>query len=749
MPALRKAATLSLLFMLCVACGDEDPVAEIHARHAVAAYAETLDPLRELLKERPQDPELNYLYGVALARTGQPGLAIWALRRARESEKWADEAGLELAADALAARNYRVAEEAATEVLERKPDDLEALRIRAEARLEDKQDVEGALADFDRILALAPEDFGARMSRFATLLALERAEDAEAALDDLEKHAIEDGVPEGERAQLCAARAVFAGERREIEKATEGFEACLSEFPTVHFVIEEAVRFFDESGQTSRATEVLQAALELAPESTSYRRQLAERLRTQDRSAEARDLLLEGTRLASEQAVADSWTALAEHHANLDELPEAVDAFEHAAALVGPLSQQQILAYADLLAAAEMNERALEVAKDLEADSYRQLIRARVLLNEHRPSEALALYQDALKLWPDNAIARYYAARAAEQAGDFEASVEQYRQSIRADTAATDAGLRLARMLVAEGDAEEALSALSQHLKTHPGDPDGTLFAIELAGRGGDRNQALLLYSQVPPSSLRALAAAKLAAATAVRDGPAAAVAFLRADRLLDFTDSRDVEALRSFVVHSLKTAGAASARKALEAASSLRPDDSKLLEIRGLVLENGGKLDEAEAAYRRALEIDPNNPHAVDSLGRLTAESGRSEEALSLLCDSPVKRVPAELEPSLRCSEQLLALGRPAKAIEALESALREFPWSAPVAMTLARLYLDQKDPDSAERLARRAVRFGGGRKANELLEAIQKEGQVGRAAGDRASHSGQPAPGDPAPGL
>jgi hypothetical protein len=65
--ALRKAAALSLLFVLCAACGEDDPVAEIRARHAEAAYAETLDPLRELLKERPQDPELNYLYGVALA----------------------------------------------------------------------------------------------------------------------------------------------------------------------------------------------------------------------------------------------------------------------------------------------------------------------------------------------------------------------------------------------------------------------------------------------------------------------------------------------------------------------------------------------------------------------------------------------------------------------------------------------------------------------------------------------------------
>lgn len=725
MPVHHQIVATILMFVLFAGCGDRDPVAEIRARHAQAAYAETLAPLRNLLEERPEDPELNYLYGVALARTGQSGLSIWALRKASEAEAWAVPAGLELAMGALAVRSYRIAEEAATEVLAREADNLRALRIRGEAKLEDKQDLTGALADFDRILEFAPADFGIHMSRFATLLALERADDAQDALAELESLALEENAPLGERARLCVARAVFAKERKELERANEVFEECLESYPTFPVVLEEAIRFFDERGQGSRATEALQAALQLTPEATPYRRQLANRLRIQGNGSEAEDLLLEGTRLASMQAVTDSWTALAEHYATLDELPKAVDAFERAAALVGPLPQQQVLAYADLLAAAEMNERALEVAKGLDSESYRQLIRARVLLNEQRPREALELYRHALELWPNNAVARYYAARAAEQIGDFEASVEQYRQSIRADVSATDAALRLAHILAAEGESEAARSALSQHLRERPGDPDGTLLAIDLARASGDTNQVRLLYSQLAPSPLRARAASKLAADTAARAGARAAVALLLGDPLLDFTITRDVEGLRSLVVYSIKAGDTASVRRALEAAEANRPEDPNLFEIRGLLLAGEGKaLDEVETAYRRALDIDPGNPHALRSLGKLLAATGRPEESISLLCDRAIARVPSEPEPSLRCSEQLVAAGRYPEAVVKLEAALRESPWSAPVALALARIHWNQQDPTRAGKLASHAVRFGGGREARDLLETINEGG-------------------------
>ena len=51
--------------------------------------------------------------------------------------------------------------------------------------------------------------------------------------------------------------------------------------------------------------------------------------------------------------------------------------------------QQTILAYADVMAMAGLDERALEVAEGLEEKIYRDLVHGRVLLNQHKPEEAL------------------------------------------------------------------------------------------------------------------------------------------------------------------------------------------------------------------------------------------------------------------------------------------------------------------------------------------------------------------------
>ena len=725
MRAHSPIVAIFLFLSVCSGCGEADPVAEIRAQQERAHYGATLEPLRALLQQRPDDPELHFLYGVALARTGQPGLAIWSLRRAQEDELWAVAAGLELAADAFAARSYRAAEEAATAVLTLEPDNLEALRLRGEARLEDKADLEGALADFEEILVHEPVNFAAQLSRFATLLILERAEDAQASLAELEKLAAEEHADKSALASLCVARAIFAKERKEIATADQNFETCLDQHPIAPLVVDEAAKFYDEQGRSERAIEIFRVALDKAPEATAYRSELARRLRNQGRVSDAEKLLREGTQVESKRAAAEAWSVLAEHHLSLDELPEAVEAVERAAALTGAPSQQELLAYADLLAAAEMNERALEVAQDLEQKSYQQLVRARVLLNERRPREALELYKKALELWPNNAVARYYAARAAEQIGDFEAAVEQYRQSIRAGAQATDAALRLAQLRAAEGDARAADSALAQHLRAHPGEPEATLLAIELARRANDQKRLRYFYSQLRPSPLRARAAAMAADATAAKGGPRAAIAVLRGDPRLDFTSPRDVEALRSLVAHLLEAGDTGSARAALGAALAARPDDSRLHEIRGRLLEHeGGRKDEVEAAYRRALELDPGSPHALEALGRMAASSGRLEEALSLLCDRAVGKVPSEPAPSLRCAARLVVAGRHSEAEARLEALLREVPWSSEAALALARLHWDRQAGASAIELAQRAVRFSGGPEARSFLEQIRQGG-------------------------
>ena len=90
-------------------------------------------------------------------------------------------------------------------IIERNPEDIQAL-LRAPTRASSRRDYEGALADADRVLELDPEDDEALMPRTVALLALERVDEAHAAIDDLEALYRDESLGLHGSAALCVAR---------------------------------------------------------------------------------------------------------------------------------------------------------------------------------------------------------------------------------------------------------------------------------------------------------------------------------------------------------------------------------------------------------------------------------------------------------------------------------------------------------------------------------------------------------------
>ena len=70
------AATALALLLAQPGCAPRDPLAEVRSQQNAGDFAGSLEPLRKLLEQKPDDPELHYLHGVALLRSGQPSLAI-------------------------------------------------------------------------------------------------------------------------------------------------------------------------------------------------------------------------------------------------------------------------------------------------------------------------------------------------------------------------------------------------------------------------------------------------------------------------------------------------------------------------------------------------------------------------------------------------------------------------------------------------------------------------------------------------
>ncbi|MEZ4331552.1 MAG: tetratricopeptide repeat protein [Myxococcota bacterium] len=677
-------------------------------------YEASIEPIRTQLASTPESGELQYLLGVALRRTGAPSLAIWPLLKAIEFEDWYWPAATELVASAMSSENYDLAFRITSEMIERDASRFDAWLLRAEARIARRGGYDEALADVAEALSLRPDSYAARVTQGSILLLLERPDEAGALIDALEGRA---DSTEPERAKLCVVKASLLEESGGLDAARLRLDACLATFPGDPLVVQTAVSMLERWGEDTRAREVLSRAIELAPESLPYRVALAARLRAIGRPTEGEALLQavarDGETAAQRQA---AWVALGDHHLALDRYGEAARAVGHALELTPDPGEAERLAYADLLAMAGEHEAARRAAARLERLEYRALIEARILLREEHPEHALEKLDAVLKIWPNNAALRYYAARAAEQTGDLRRAIGEYRASIRADAGFTDAGLRLARIHLARHEHQPAIRAAYHHLNTHPGNAQAALIIAEgLLGKDEPIPEELkgLLWSDDARPDWLALQTDHWKS----RRGPASAIEFLERLRSeLRVGQADDGDALRALIALLLETGRVKAARRAwTDAKDALQPPVRYALE--GAILRAEGHVEAARAALSEAVRLDPADQTALAALAEVWLELDRPDQAVSCL-DRAARASATPWRWTRRASIILSERGQLDAARERLDASLREHPHDAASTLLLAKICLRAPTcRDRVPELARRAAVLGRGREARALI--------------------------------
>src|SRR5262245_58816588 len=78
------------------------------------------------------------------------------------------------------------------------------------------------------------------------------------------------------------------------------------------------------------------------------------------------------------------------------------------------------------------------------------------------------------------------------------------------------------------------------------------------------------------------------------------------------------------------------------------------------------GRLDQAEAAYRRALLLAPDHPAIVHNLGVVAAAKGRHREAIAHF-DAAIAAEPRYAAAHYNRASSLQALGQPRDALQSL----------------------------------------------------------------------------------
>jgi tetratricopeptide (TPR) repeat protein len=722
----------SALLVLIAGCDRTPSIEEIREIQAEGRYAETIEPLRVRLESSPDDPETHLLYGTALARTGASRVALWSLRKAAETEAFTVPATLELAGAHSRSSNWSDAIAAAEAVIEIEPDNLAAHMLRGEAILSEAVNPEGALEDFEFVLDADPTNLIALNSRASVLLMTGRIDEAAEAIDQLETLTRENPTDLAGQAGLCAAQAVLRQERGELEEAEKRFDECLEQFPAHGGIIDAAITFFDGKGDRARSNALLEKALELAPESISYRRTLALRAENEGDSARALAILRAGLDTENRELRTAVWTDVANYHLDRDELPEAIAAFEEALALVEDPPEMAILTHADLLARAGRHDDARRVAKSLDNESFVGLIEARIALDQGNPKEALERLDAVFPVWPNNAGARYYAARAAEQLGDFRRAIDEYRQAIRSAPEQTEAGLRLAKLFLAAGMSEDAWNNAGQYINVHRQDPEGARVLVAAASTD---TQATLhrLLAQIRGTELWPAAVAARARIVALQRGPEAALVALEElpDSTPDLTSPANGEILREKVLLLQAAKRGPEAEKAVEAALAAHPDHAIFLEAHAALLEaKGGDPAAVRAAYEAVVARDPRSWRALEGIGRALERAGEIPAALEMY-DRAAKTYPESPEAGRRAAKLAAQAGDEKDAEHRWLELLKEHPWDAEASRSLAAYRSERGVNDEATLdYAERGVMFGGGKPAEAvLLRVHEARGEVDRA--------------------
>lgn len=705
-------------------CKQEDPLAVVRKQMAAGDFEGSVEPLRELLAKQPDDAELNFLYGKALSAT-QPSLAVWSLRKAMDDPEWIVPAGTQLAYLMLVGEDLNEAVKITSRVLEHDPENTRVLMMRAKAYAHSKRHPDLAIADAKRMLEIDPDALQAYEPMILALIDQNKIDEATKILEDVGKRLVEQDKDETVLAWHCATLATFEEAIGKLANAKATWNRCLEAHPTDPDVVTTATKFFDAQGERGRSLEILRAASAAQPDSRPFRNAVANRLSAAGDVAAAEALLREPTQSKDPNVAISAWLDLAKFLQRFDRYGDAADAYAKAVAALDGLNapdQGLNFEYADALILAERLDEAQKVGEDLQVPAHRHLILGRVAQERREPERALAEFDQALALWPDNAFARYYAALAAEELGDFDRAMEELRNSIRIDPGATDARTRAASALLAKGNAGAALVVLQTGIDEDPLEIEGLLLAMRLAGITGNVTGISRYLETTQKDHPTRVGDALEAAAEGLTVGgaPQLAVSMLLGAPNVDFSQLHYASALRALVRYSHASGEDARLRKIFDKIFAARSQYGVFEEIRGLDLElSGAPKDQVVAAYSRAVELTPNDAAALASLGRLALPDD-PKSALAYF-ERAAAADPANPAYALAAARALLANGDQEQAAKRLDALLLEHPYEGEAAAERARLDLEQgvATAQTLER-ARRAVRFGGGAEALDLLSRV-----------------------------
>lgn len=351
--------------------------------------------------------------------------------------------------------------------------------------------------------------------------------------------------------------------------------------------------------------------------------------------------------------------------------------------------------------------------------AMRVLARAYVIKGD--AAKAIATAREAMRLDPQHSS--FDLAEVLTALGRIEDAHQELERLRAAHVPSEEVDRRLALLAFEAGDMKEAQQRFAEIVASGAGTESAMLYLADIAARDGDTDAAIAGYRRLYDSSVAVSARSRAAALLLARSDRKEALTLLD-DYVADHPESEfDLTLTKA---HLLADHGEADAGlELLSAALERHPRDPSIEYDRAVILEQAGRVHDsvdalehlltertddptllnalgytladhnlelahAESLIRKALNVMPDNPAALDSLGWVRFRQGDAKSAVTNL--ERAYYISHDSEIAAHWGEALWASGDHSQARKVWAAALARDPDSQQLKATLARFLPNEK---------------------------------------------------------
>ena len=492
---------------------------------------------------------------------------------------------------------------------------------------------------------------------------------------------------------------LISGDRKAAE---ETFRQAVERHPTSILAQLALASFHWATGNVKEAESIIRATVQAEPKDLKTNRAMANILIASKRAAEAEQYL---------RAAADvdpspvAKIALADYYIVAGQTEKASSLLQ-SMKVEAAWATVVKLRLANIEYRAGRREQAERLADEILAadktDVNTLLLKANLLTARGQLEDADKVVQVAISSDPRSARAQFALGKLNVLRRRPEEAKKAFTEALKVNPRAAEAQVELARLHLAEGAAEKSLEFANQAVKNNPANADAYFTQVRalIARRELDQAEPILqrLLAAYPKS---AAVHSQLGVLKAMRKD------YAEASRLFDQAlslEPNQLDATAGLVGLDIAAGRKELARTRTAARIARTPQDSSVLLFAGRTYAVLGDNQQAEAAFRKALEVDAQNLGAYEGLGRLYVRAGRLPEAQREFEELAARQSkPGSSLTMVGMIQQSRNLATEARAT--YEKVLQHDPTAGVAANNLAWLYLENgMDVNLALQLAQTA---------------------------------------------